>query len=167
MLIVIPLRYYVWSADANPNKPLILVTEAQFRSLVAEINAAFPKHHVSVSSDNLEEGFVTEFDDHPSLRPRWLGKSHSRAEHDHFADNAPIFDMVGHSRPSEDDLRAFKQKVEAVLATKAKKAANKARKNEVRAIKQQDMTRQLLRAQRYLGLRSTTDGVSSISLHRL
>ena len=101
--------------------------------------------------DSVEIGLIIDFGEHPALRPHWLGKSHSRDEHDLLESHAPVFAM---SAPPNRSLEAFKAKMElAIDIAKNKSKGMKNRKKEDRALKQQDWTRHLLRAERYLGLR--------------
>jgi len=60
--------------------------------------------------------------------------------------------------PDQRSLEAFKAMIEeAMELNKAKNKATKAKKNEQRMLKQQNMGKQLKRTQRYLGLRPKRD----------
>ncbi|KAF2016674.1 hypothetical protein BU24DRAFT_423048 [Aaosphaeria arxii CBS 175.79] len=145
--------YYTWDIDGT--KPLTLVTEDQFKDLVAEVNTAFGLGLKTISH------IVTRFPDHPRCRPRYLGrvKGLTREEIDTMARNAPPASSAtpGQSAaPSLDGrtLDDFKKTMEDMWdAQKNKNKAAREKKNEQRAAKQHDLVQRFKRAQRYLGLR--------------
>ncbi|KAJ8105879.1 hypothetical protein OPT61_g9913 [Boeremia exigua] len=153
--------YYVWDID-NHAKPLILVRETQVQDLLTEINNYF-KLALRITDQQREDALVSHFPDHPRCRPRYLGRSRSRADHDSMAENAPDhqFRAAGEpARPPLDDLglEAFKQLMEESFeAQRAKNKATKAKKHQERLLKQKTLSDQFKRAQRYLGLRPSAE----------
>lgn len=118
---------------------------------------------VSIPVNAEDTGLVVNFNLHPSLRPRMLGRSNTRDEFNALENKAVEFEDASEMYPPDQrSLKAFKANMEAALeATKNKNKAAKDRKREEKVVKQQDMGRQFKRAQRYLGLRprSSSDGV--------
>lgn len=151
-------RYYVWSPEANESKVVVFVTESQARALIEEVDRWFPSLNIRVPNNDIHPGFTCDFPPHPYLRPHWLGESSSRRQYDWLEAEAPIFDMgIGHP-PSVRSLEAFKAMMdEAVEVAKNKKKTANAVKKQERIAKQHDMSRQVRRAQRYLGLRSMNE----------
>jgi hypothetical protein len=160
--------YYVW--DIEESNPIILVRESQFQALIDEINA----HHglrLKISSHQRSEGLVGSFPDHPRCLPRYLGRSHSKADIDNMTANAPrpshrAAGEAFHPPLESPMLEEFKQLVEDMIeAQKSKSKATKAKKQIERLGKNKSMTDQFKRAQRYLGLRPTVqDGQAPPSL---
>ncbi|KAF1830103.1 hypothetical protein BDW02DRAFT_534828 [Decorospora gaudefroyi] len=150
--------YYVWDIDAS--KPLTLVRERQVHALLKEINSRL-KLNLRITDHQREEGLVARFPNHPRCLPRYLGRSHSRDDHDNMAGNAPdeSFRAAGeasHPPLLPPTLEEFKQMMQDLQdAQKAKGKANKAKKLEQRLDKHKAMADQFKRAQRYLGLRPT------------
>ena len=107
----------------------------------------------SITDELREEGFVIDFEGLPSeLRPRWLGQSTSREQYNSWTENLPLPDDVK-SMAQDRGIEAFRAKME--LATEIAKNRSKAKKKQHQAqvvVKRQEMTKQLLRAQRHLGL---------------
>ncbi|GAB7355855.1 hypothetical protein MBLNU459_g6515t2 [Dothideomycetes sp. NU459] len=148
--------YYVWSPHFPSNKPLVFVTLDQFQALIAEVDRTFPSLLVRIPANSEEAGLIVGFGLHPSLRPRFLGRSNNREEFKSLEARAEEFeDAFEMYQPDERSLTTFKRYMEAAFdATKNKSKAIKERKREEKVVRQQDMGRQLKRAQRYLGLRA-------------
>jgi len=147
-------RYFIWSSHSHTAKPVIFIPEHQLQALLDEINQAFPKANLAITDDLREEGLVINFDDVPSeLRPRWLGHSTSRAQHNFWTENLPLLDPIPENMDQDRSLEAFKAKMElAVDIAKNNKNAKKKQNQAQAVVRRQEMTRQVLRAQRYLGL---------------
>lgn len=94
--------------------------------------------------------------------PRYLGRSRSREDYDNMLENVPDHEFRSAGEPEcppLDDLsvEAFKQLMEESFeAQRAKNKATKAKKQQERLVKQKTLMDQFKRAQRYLGLRPTT-----------
>ncbi|OSS43500.1 hypothetical protein B5807_11871 [Epicoccum nigrum] len=153
--------YYVWDIDDHV-KPLVLVHEAQVQTLLAEINSRL-KLSLRITGEQREDALVSRFPDHPRCRPRYLGRSRSRAEYDSMAGNAPEpgFRAAGEpeGRPLDGrSLEAFKKLMaESFEAQKAKSKAMRAKKQQARLLKHKTLSDQFKRTQRYLGLRPTAN----------
>lgn len=150
-------------------KPVIFVSEKQLQTLLNEITGVFQHLDLTITNYYREIGLVVTFPDHPRLRPRYLGTSTSRARYNEMEANAPkaIFRPAGEKEvppPDQRSLEAFQAMMEETIElNKAKNKATKAKKNEQRVQRQQNMVRQLKRAQRYLGLRPKRDnGMSRV-----
>lgn len=149
-------RYYIW--DVEPVKPLILVRESQLQELLKEINIHL-KLGLRITDAQREEGLVARFPDHPQFLPRYLGRSHSREEHDEMVNATPssTFRAAGEPTrgpPDSGTLAEFKQLMEELWdCQKAKAKANKEKKQQHRLETQKTMGDKFKRAQRYLGLR--------------
>ena len=97
------------------------------------------------------------------FRPRFLGRSTSRAQHDAWIAEVP-FPYDAEMSLFEDDrgLEAFRLKLELAdsISKNKSKAAKSAKKAEV-MVRRQEMTKQVLRAQRYLGLAAENNHTST------
>jgi len=116
---------------------------------------------ITIPADAEAIGLVIVFDDHPDLRPKWLGRSNTRDDHDILVSSIRPSEMSADPPPSADKVQTFQEYMEAAAdATRQKNKALKVKKKEDRFVKQQDMGRAFKRAQRYLGLhpRTTTSG---------
>ncbi|OCK75742.1 hypothetical protein K432DRAFT_408757 [Lepidopterella palustris CBS 459.81] len=149
--------YYVWSYDGSQH--LILISEEQLQTLLNEINREFPGVGLKITPYDREQGLAIKFPNHPRLTPRYLGRSSSKVQYDKMASNAPGYSFkipteLHAPPPDERTLEAFKQMMEdAMELNKAKNKAKCAKRKEQRILQQQNMGKQLKRAQRYLGLR--------------
>ena len=108
--------FYVWPLDEG--KPLVLVQEEQFQTLLDEINSAFSHLYLKLDDDLHEAGFLIRFPGHPHLSPRYLGRSHSREAFDNLVSKAPIATYTApgerRMRPArESELAAFRAQYEA------------------------------------------------------
>lgn len=114
----------------------------------------FPSHTIKIPGNAEDTGLVCDFPEHPDLRPRWLGSSQTRFQYDFLESKAHLFEVMRANHPPDArSVETYRVMVEAAMdASKNKSKAQKARKKEERITKQVDMSRQFLRAQRYLGL---------------
>lgn len=157
--------YYVWDIE-DQSRPLVLIREAQVQALLDQINEHL-KLGLRISEQQCEDALVSRFPDHPRCRPRYLGRSNSRADYDNMVANVPDPDYRAAgdpvSRPLDDrSLEAFKQLMEESFeAQRAKSKAVKAKRQQERLLKQKSLTDQFKRAQRYLGLRPGTNALRS------
>nr|POE88143.1 putative nucleolar protein c2c4.08 [Quercus suber] len=152
--------YYIHSDQSPFVKPTVLVPECQFQVVLDEINKQFPEARVAITRQLREEGFVLNFDElRPEHRPRFLGISTSRVQHEHWASIGPVMTQTSENRGEDRSLQAFKKKM--ALIAELSKNQNKAKKalaHQDRLIQRMGMTKQTLRAQRYLGLLPSKDG---------
>lgn len=157
-------RYYVW--DTEKDKAIILVSERQFEDFLKEINSAL-KLDLKITDQQREDGLVSRFPDHPVCRPRYLGRSRSKDEYTNMQDVIPSagFRATGElampppAAGTLEDFRAMMEELWEIQKGKTKTAKKK--KQQERMVKQQSMTDQFKRVQRYLGLRPTVqDGKS-------
>ena len=151
-------RYYVHPPSSISQKPLILITLQQVRELVSEINHTFVDYKLDFPPEDLRNGLVIRFPDHSNLRPRFLGKSTSKAHFNFLELNVPSAAtfLMDHLMPLPDrrSVEVFNHKVQSAIdVIRGKDKASKAKKREERIKKQQNVARSLKRAQRYLGLR--------------
>lgn len=157
--------FYVWHPE-DITRPLILVPEVQFAALLRQILAKF--NHLLLNAREVyyrDIGLViTAFPSHPDLRPRFLGTSNSREMYDKMVQNTPPATFRPPGEPSASvaadarDHQAFRRMIEdAVALSKTKSKALRTKRQEERMIKQQNIGKQLKRAQRYLGLRRKRD----------
>jgi len=165
--ILIYFRYYVW--DTERGQALVLVTERQFEDLLKEINSAL-KLSLKITDQQREEGLVSRFPNHPLCRPRYLGRSRSKDDYNDMLDLIPSvgFHATGESTappPSAGTLEDFRAMMEELWEIqRGKTKAAKKKKQQERMMKQQSMTDQFKRAQRYLGLRPTAQHGKSCCL---
>ncbi|KAL9094062.1 MAG: hypothetical protein Q9165_003732 [Trypethelium subeluteriae] len=151
--------HYVHPTRSLTQKPLLLIPLQQVQGLISAINNTFVNSKLEIPPEFVDIGLVIQFPEHPSLRPRFLGTSTSKAHFDFLESNVPAESMASDtgepvSPADERSLEAFKHKIEAALkVNKARKNAAKAKKKDQRVKRQQDMVRMLKRAQRYLGIR--------------
>jgi hypothetical protein len=156
--------YYVW--DIEETKPLILVSETQFEYLLKEINSALGLQ-LRITAQQREDGLVNRFPDHPRCLPRYLSRSHSRADYDTMVANVPgaASRVEGEPVPpplGSRTLEDFKAAMEEMWElTKNKGKAAKENKKLERLAKQKTFSDQFKRAQRYLGLRPSLQGSKS------
>ncbi|KAF2816727.1 uncharacterized protein BDZ99DRAFT_564583, partial [Mytilinidion resinicola] len=149
--------YYVWPVDGS--KPLVLVTEDQVQALLNHINRLFPRIGAKITDSDREQGLAARFPDHPRLTPRYLGRISSKAEFDKMAAAPPGHKHrapgEGHAPPPDErTLEAFKEMIEEMVElSRGKNKAKREKQKKTRQMSQQNMAKQLKRAQRYLGLR--------------
>ena len=150
--------YYIHSAHELSDKPYTYVSEYQFQALLDEVNQALPKANIKIGDDLREEGMVLDFDGLPEeLRPRCLGRLQSREQYDTWTFEAPITPKSG-KMPADRSLEAFRAMLEATAELgKAKSKAKKKATHQIAIQNRQDMGRQLMRAQRRLGLKKKNE----------
>lgn len=135
------------------------MTEGQVRSLLEEINTSFPDAEIDIPDWALEEGLLVDFSDLPfTYQPRLAGNCASRGQYRsclYTLDREPKMSI-----PTDGDysVEAFKKKMGAVAdISKKKKKATNTRRHQEALMSRQEMVRQSLRGQRYLGLHPKTD----------
>ncbi|KAF2502691.1 hypothetical protein BU16DRAFT_533021 [Lophium mytilinum] len=149
--------YYVWPTDGS--KPLILTTEDQVQALLDHINRLFPRIGAKITDADREQGLAARFPNHPRLTPRYLGRISSKAEFDKMSAAPPGHRHrapgEGHAPPPDErTLEAFKEMIEDMVElSRGKNKAKREKQKKTRQMSQQNMAKQLKRAQRYLGLR--------------
>jgi hypothetical protein len=148
--------YFVWDIDENLSKPLILVPESQVDQLLKEINSTL-NLQVRITNQQREDGLVGRFPDHPRCTPRYLGRSHTKAEFENMVADTPSTD--GGVLPTGRTLEDFKKLMEEMWdIQKNKSKAQKEKKKQEQIVKRQVLVQQFKRAQRYLGLRPSIQG---------
>ena len=151
--------YYVYSNIDCP-QPCVFVPETQFQALLDEIDYCFPDANITVSQTLKNDGLVIDFSEieDSDLRPRWLGHSTSRAQTDGWPqklqETVSKYDTMSKSK----DVELFKQKMDkAYEIGRAKKNAAKKAKQTQAVERKKGMTKELIRAQKYLGLLPEND----------
>ncbi|KAF2660903.1 hypothetical protein K491DRAFT_688019 [Lophiostoma macrostomum CBS 122681] len=154
--------YYVWDIDGTANKPIMLVLESQVEQLLKEINRTL-NLQIKITNQQREDGLVGRFPDHPRCLPRYLGRSHCREDYDDMASHAPSEPVI--TAPEGRTLEDFKRQMEDMWdIQKNKNKAKQEKKRLDRIEKQKVLTQQFKRAQRYLGLRPTAQGVAATTV---
>lgn len=156
-LIFLTLSSYYIAADYCG--VVVFVPEHQLQALFNDINEDFPAAKIKITEKYSERGFIIDFEDlHEDLRPRWLGCCASRNHYQTWGaklSEQPMMSLplAPTGSPPDRSIEAFKAKVDAANAiNKGKKKAGKANTIQNALVQRQDMVRQGLRAQRYLGL---------------
>ncbi|KAH7117680.1 hypothetical protein B0J11DRAFT_536476 [Dendryphion nanum] len=155
--------YYVWDIDTAKTKPLILVPEHQFESLLHEINSVF-KFNLIITPQQREEGLVGRFPDHPRCVPRYLGRSSTREDFYSMADSVPSTSFRADDEGDPPALEGrtladFKKLMEEMWDAQQKKnKAGREKRQQLQVAKKQALVQAFKRAQRYLGLRPTEPG---------
>jgi hypothetical protein len=146
-------RYYAWNDQTGKAITFIPLSQAQI--LIEEVNTTFPKLNWQFKPCHEEEGLVLTFEDHnPEYRPRFLGRTDSRSKFDFLVENIdpPDFSNMD-SSPQDRSKEAFREMMAlASEAIKNKNKKNKSVRQERNILNRQTMSRQLLQAQRFLGL---------------
>ncbi|KXT08723.1 hypothetical protein AC579_1578 [Pseudocercospora musae] len=148
--------YYVASSETGV---VAFVTQEQLQTLLDDINKAFPEANIKIPEWALEEGLLIDFDDlDSSYRPRLAGTCTSRDQYRSCLSTLDQEPMMSIPTNGDRSLEAFREKMAAAeeISKKRKKGANTRRHQEA-LIKRQDMVRQSLRGQRYLGLHPKND----------
>jgi hypothetical protein len=171
-------RFYVWPWDSDSTgKALVLISGTQFDSLIQDISRFSAKKklkfNINLKKELFEDiGLVIHFPSHPRLQPRYLGQSTSRDEYNRLTNYVPpktyrIPGEMAVPNPDDRSIKAFKAMVEeAIELNKNKNKAAKAKRQELRKLSNLQLTKQLKRTQRYLGLRPKREnGVCSPSDH--
>lgn len=119
------------------------------------MNTTFPKLNWQFESRHEEEGLLLSFEDpNPEYRPRFLGCADSRSKFDFLVESIdpPDFSNMD-SSPQDRSKEAFREMMAlASEAVKNKNKKNKSVRQERNILNRQTMSKQLLQAQRYLGL---------------
>ncbi|KAK1066909.1 hypothetical protein LTR74_006784 [Friedmanniomyces endolithicus] len=146
--------YYIWSDHYHTGRPTTFVPEHQLQALIDEINEAFPEAHVSLTEELREDGLVVNLDSLPDeLRPLSLGRTSSRDQYDLLISTIPYPSQPAGTMPNERSLQAFKDMIDTMVELgKAKSKAKKKANQQVAVQRRQEMSKQVSRAQRYLGL---------------
>ncbi|KAI6907851.1 hypothetical protein KC318_g2693 [Hortaea werneckii] len=163
--------YYIWSDHYPTAKAITFVPESQLQKLLDEINKAFPEANIKLTDSLREEGLSISFDTLPQeLRPRWLGHSRSRDQHDSWVATLKSPEPASAADMAQRDVAQFKEYMEkAQEASKAKGKAKKKAQSQASYYRKQEAGKQVLRAQRYLGLATKSEedlieGMSNLSL---
>jgi hypothetical protein len=157
LLIITPIltspRYYAWNDQTG--KAITFIPLSQAQTLIEEVNTTFPKLNWQFESRHEEEGLLLSFEDpDPEYRPRFLGCADSRSKFDFLVENIdpPDFSNMD-SSPQDRSKEAFRAMMAlAAEAVKNKNKKNKSVRQERNILNRQTMSKQLLQAQRYLGL---------------
>jgi hypothetical protein len=146
--------------------PIIFILEQQFVQMLKEVGTKFRALHAGANGKYFRYiKLVVNFPDHLRLLPRYLGHSTSKDDYDalvlHARRQHP-FSFHGEpdpSRPPTDEQVAnFNDICEtAIDLGRAKSKGSKKKRQEQRVSKQYNLSKQLKRAQRYLGLRKKTN----------
>lgn len=158
--------YYI---AADYCEVITFIPEHQLQTLFDDINKEFPQAKIKITDKDHEGGLIIDFEDlRQELRPRWLGRCASRSHYRAWTDKLSMqpFMTLPTGSPPDRSIEAFKAKVDtANAANKAKKKAGKVQSFQKQLVQRQDMVRQGLRAQRYLGLlpKSETSSMPDIS----
>ncbi|KAK1824948.1 hypothetical protein LTR12_000743, partial [Friedmanniomyces endolithicus] len=146
--------YYIWSDHYHTGRPTTFVPEHQLQALIDEINQAFPEAHISLTEELREDGLVVNLDSLPDeLRPLSLGRTSSREQYDLLISTIPYPSQPTGTMPDERSLQAFKDMIDTMVGLgKAKSKAKKKANQQVAVQRRQEMSKQVSRAQHYLGL---------------
>ena len=151
-ILTIP-RYYAWNDQTG--KVIIFISLSQAQTLIDEVNTTFPKLNWQFDSRNEDRGLLLTFEDpNPEYRPRFLGCSDSRSKFDFLVENIdpPDFSNMD-SSPQDRSKEAFREMMAlAAEAAKNKNKKNKSVRQERNILNRQTMGKQLVQAQRFLGL---------------
>jgi hypothetical protein len=160
------LSFYVWPLDVV-DKPIVFVREEQFVQLLKEVGTKFRSLHIDPKEPYFRyiKLVVDDFPNHPRLLPRYLGRSTSKDDYDALLFHAPQrspFSFHGEPNPARaptaEQIADFNGICEIALdLNRAKPKGGKNKRQEQRVVIQSNLTKQLKRAQRYLGLRKKTD----------
>nr|POF15218.1 putative nucleolar protein c2c4.08 [Quercus suber] len=164
-------RYYIYSDQSPTVKPIVLVLEHEFQVVLDDINKQFPEAKVAITDSLRAAGFVLDFDElRPEHRPRFLGRSTSRTQHEHWVKIGPVMTQTSDNMGQDRSLQAFKDKMALIAEiSKNKNKEKRALAHQDRLLQRAEMTKQTLRAQRYLGLlpkqdQSLESSMASITL---
>lgn len=118
------------------------------------MNRTFADLHWLFEPCHEEEGLVLTFDDpEPNHRPRFLGSADNRNKYDFFLGSVDPPEFSDMDSNEDYGLAAYKEKIAlAAEANKNKSKAKRKEKLEKNILQRQSMGKQLLQAQKYLGL---------------
>ncbi|TKA74428.1 hypothetical protein B0A55_06208 [Friedmanniomyces simplex] len=161
--------YYIWSDQHQTARPTTFVPEHQLQALINDINQAFPEAHISLTEDLREDGLVVNLDNLPDeLRPLSLGRTTSREQYDYLVAAIPYPSRPPGTMPDDRSLQAFRDMIDKMVELgKAKSKAKKKANQQVAIQRRQEMSKQVLRAQRYLGLLPKKDDDLLTSMNNL
>ncbi|OAF58126.2 hypothetical protein VC83_05374 [Pseudogymnoascus destructans] len=151
--------FYIYPPpELSPNAS-VLVPLAQVEHFIWIINRHL-KTHLGIPIMERDPGFIIDCPDDGTPRPRYIGRSNDY-ETAVLTKKAipskgyrPPNEPASSTKPSDESLEAFKERMEEMLEMdKKKKQALKSKKQAVRFAKQQGWNRVTKRVQRYLGLR--------------
>ncbi|KAK3664746.1 hypothetical protein LTR22_004333 [Elasticomyces elasticus] len=158
--------YYVLHHDIG--NLLTFVPEHQLQALIDDINQAFPEAKIRITDEQREDGLVANCDDLPdSLRPVWLGRSTSHSQYAEMERTAPVQPA---GKVDDRSLAAFKEMIERSVEINKSKSKSKRKAGQQAAVQRRgEMSKQVLRAQRYLGLLSKkeedlAEGLSKLNI---
>jgi hypothetical protein len=154
-----PGSYYIYPTEVL-ERPLFLIPASQVFDLIGKINDSL-QIGLFFPLEATESGFLLEFQDDQTPRPRYLGHTMSRSDFETLQTmlSSTTFQSrnprpAGYTKASKEALGEFKAKLDrAVDAGRNKTTAVKAKKKAERFERQLGYIRQIRRAQRYVGLR--------------
>jgi hypothetical protein len=124
------------------------------QDLLGQINRRL-RTGLKITDQQREDGLVVRFPYHPRMYPRYLGRSDSREAFDAMVIPKPSKEG---SEPAGDRLQLFLELMEdSFEIAKAKKKGSNEKRRAVQIAQHRDMSKQLKRAQRYLGLRAKSN----------
>ena len=127
----------------------------EVEALLYDINTGFGTSYKMPHSTR-EPGFLLNFDQKGSPRPRYLGRVNADISVEDMESKipAPDYKAKGETETEDRSFAAFKAKMEAaVQAGKNKTKSQKEKKKKERIVLKQSWCAQLKRAQCYLGVR--------------
>lgn len=138
---------------------MVFVPEHQVQALIDEINLVFPQAKVTINDELREDGMVVSFPSRNNeLRPKWLGNCTSRDQHDHWVADIPPPIPAKAPMAADRELEAFKRQIEQALELAKNKNKGRRDRNQLAAVRRkQAANKQVLRAERYLGLLPKND----------
>jgi hypothetical protein len=118
------------------------------------VNEAFEELNWKFELRHEEEGLVLTFEDpNPNYRLRFLGSAANRDKYDFILASAEPCKLSNMDSKDDYSLAAFKEMIALAAEANKNKSKNKKKENhEKRIVSRQGMSKQLLQAQRYLGL---------------
>lgn len=141
---------------------MILVPAREVEALLYEINKGFGTSY-KMPHHTREPGFLLNFDEMGSPRPRYLGRVNADVSAEDMESKipAPSYKAKGETETEDRSFAAFKAKMEAaVQAGRNKTKSQKEKKKKERIVLKQSWCAQLKRAQCYLGVRPRRGSVA-------
>jgi len=146
-------RYYAWNDQTR--KAITFIPLSQAQTLIDEVNTTFPKLNWQFEPCNEADGLLLTFEDpNTEYRPRFLGCADNRSKFDFLVENIDLPDFTNmDSSPQDRSKEAFREMMAlAADAVKNKNKKNKGVRQERNILNRQTMSKQLIQAQRFLGL---------------
>ncbi|OBT62350.1 hypothetical protein VE03_08437 [Pseudogymnoascus sp. 23342-1-I1] len=151
--------FYIYPPPELSASASVLVPLSQVEHFIWIINRHL-KTHLGIPVMERDPGFVIDFPDDGTPRPRYIGRSNDY-ETAVLTKKAipskgyrPPNEPTSSTKPADESLEAFKERMKEMLETdKKKKLALKSKKQAERYAKQQGWNHVTKRVQRYLGLR--------------